>query len=434
MSSTSRKSSSARFVDQARVFVKGGDGGDGALAFRREKFVPRGGPDGGDGGRGGSVLLRAESGLSTLTDSLLRHRCEAPNGKPGAGKRRHGADGENLVIRLPVGTMVRQDEGGRLLADLTSTGQTFIAAKGGRGGRGNARFATPTRRTPRFAEKGEAGQARWLRLELRLLADVGIIGLPNAGKSTLISRLSAARPKIAPYPFTTLSPNLGVMHLGEERSLVLADVPGLIKGAHSGQGLGHDFLRHIERTRLLVHMLDISLPDREPLADFETINRELQLHRAWLVELPQLIALNKIDLPEARKALPGVKKQLEARGLQVFPISALTGEGLEALVRAVCKRLEEVESDVPLGAPREEIVAEPPQAPLEVAQIREGVFLVRGEEIERQARMLEAGNEEAMIHLHRQLGRIGALRRLAKLGARPGDKIVVGDCQLDYRG
>jgi GTP-binding protein len=330
--------------------------------------------------------------------------------------------------------MVRQDEGGRLLADLTSTGQTFIAAKGGRGGRGNARFATPTRRTPRFAEKGEAGQARWLRLELRLLADVGIIGLPNAGKSTLISRLSAARPKIAPYPFTTLSPNLGVMHLGEERSLVLADVPGLIKGAHSGQGLGHDFLRHIERTRLLVHMLDISLPDREPLADFETINRELQLHRAWLVELPQLIALNKIDLPEARKALPGVKKQLEARGLQVFPISALTGEGLEALVRAVCKRLEEVESDVPLGAHREEIVAEPPQAPLEVAQIREGVFLVRGEEIERQARMLEAGNEEAMIHLHRQLGRIGALRRLAKLGARPGDKIVVGDCQLDYRG
>jgi len=434
MSAASRKSPASRFIDHARIFAKGGDGGDGAVTFRREKYVPRGGPDGGDGGRGGDILLRAEPGLRTLIDCLLRHQYKAPNGGRGEGNRRHGADAKDLILRLPVGTTVRADEDGSLLADLTAPGQIFLAARGGKGGRGNAHFATATRRVPRFAERGEAGQSRWLRLELRLLADVGIIGLPNAGKSTLISRLSAARPKIAPYPFTTLSPTLGVVRLGEERSLVLADMPGLIEGAHRGQGLGHDFLRHIERTRLLVHMLDICAPDRDPLADLETVNRELRLHRAWLAKLPQLIVLNKIDLPEAREALPGLKQQLEKRGGQVFPVSALTGEGLEALVPAIASALEEVEKGEVISERQEEVVSEPSEVPLEVKRVETGVFLVKGEEIEREARRLDQDSEEATAYLYRRLGRAGVLRRLTKLGAKPGDKIVVADRELEYRG
>ncbi|NIM05995.1 MAG: GTPase ObgE [Armatimonadetes bacterium] len=432
--STSRKTSSSRFIDQARIFVKAGDGGDGAVAFRREKFVPRGGPDGGDGGRGGDVLLRAEPGLRTLVDCVLRHRYEAPNGKRGGSKRRRGADGEDLIIRVPAGTMVYADEDGALLADLTAAGQVLLAAKGGKGGRGNSRFATPTHRTPRFAESGDAGQARWLRLELRILADVGVIGLPNAGKSTLISRLSAARPKIASYPFTTLSPTLGVVRADEERSFVLADMPGLIEGAHSGQGLGHDFLRHIERTRLLVHMLDISLPERDPLSDLETVNRELRLHRSWLAEMPQIIALNKIDLPEAKEALPQVKEQLENQSQKIIPISALGGEGLEALVKAIVSKLEEAKEDEAVSEGEEMLIDAAPGAPLEVRQTAEGVFLVKGEEVERQARMLDPENREAMTYLHRRLGRMGVLQRLVALGAKRGDRIVVAGRELEYKG
>ena len=433
MSVASRNSVSNRFIDQARIFVKGGDGGDGVVSFRREKYVPRGGPDGGDGGRGGSIILQADTNLRTLIDCLLRPQYKAPKGGHGAGNRRHGANGDDLLLRVPVGVMV-YDDAGNLLADLTAPDQTFVPAKGGKGGRGNSHFTTSIRQAPRFAELGQPGEERWLRLELRLLADVGLIGLPNAGKSTLISRLSAARPKIAPYPFTTLVPNLGVVRIAEGASFVLADMPGLIEGAHLGQGLGHDFLRHIERTRLLVHMLDISLPDRDPIADLDTINQELRLHRAWLGELPQLVALNKIDLPEAQAVLPQVKQRLEARGEQVFSISSLTGEGLKALVNAIAVKLAEIEKSGPLPGRKEEIVIEPTPVPLQVLQREEGVFEVRGEEIERQAAMLDPDNPEAMAHLHRRLGRMGVLRRLAHLGARPGDKIVVAGRELEYRG
>ncbi len=423
-----------QLVDQARVFVKGGDGGDGAVTFRREKYIPRGGPDGGDGGNGGNVLLRAQPGLSTLLDCVLRQRYLAPNGKPGARKNCHGANGEHIEISVPAGTLVRREEDGGLLADLTLPGQTFLVARGGRGGRGNAQFATPTRRVPRFAEKGEPGDSLWLTLELRLLADVGVIGLPNAGKSTLISRLSAARPKIAPYPFTTLSPILGVVRVGEDCSLVLADMPGLIEGAHLGLGLGHEFLRHIERTRLLVHLLDISLPDRDPLADLETVNRELVRHRAQLAELPQIIVLNKIDLPDAKDALSRLLGRFRRHGQEVFPISAVTGEGVDALVNAVAARLKEAKAAAPVPGQVEEIVSVVPSAAVEIEQAEEGVFLVKGEEIERQARRLAAENEEAMVYLYRRLGQKGILRKLAHLGARAGDKIRVAGRELEYRG
>jgi GTPase len=430
MSTPSRKSRpDPRFVDQARIVVQAGDGGDGALTFRREKFVPRGGPDGGNGGRGGSLYLRAEPTLGTLIDCIIKRQYKAPSGKAGQAKKRFGASGEDIVVRVPVGTMIRRGEDGALLADLQQPGQTFLAAKGGRGGRGNIHFATPTLRTPRFAEKGEPGQSRELLLELRLLADIGIVGLPNAGKSTLIARISAARPKTAPYPFTTLSPNLGVVRLDAETSFIVADMPGLIEGAHKGEGLGHDFLHHIERTRVLVHVVDISLTDRDPLADFATINQELHLHKEWVAKLPQLVVLNKIDLPEAQERLPEIKQRLEAQGRKVYPISAVTGEGVKQLVGAMASGLKTV-----IPPYKEElIVEETPPAPLEVKKVEEGVFAVSGAEIERYAKMLDPGNDEAMVYLRRRLGQKGVLRRLAALGARYGDKILLADYEMEYR-
>jgi GTPase len=430
MPSPSRKSRpDPRFVDQARILVQAGNGGDGALTFRREKFVPRGGPDGGDGGRGGSIFIRAEPTLGTLIDCIIKRHYKAPFGKGGQAKKRFGASGEDSFIRVPVGTMIRRGEDGALLADLNQPGLTYLAAKGGRGGRGNIHFATPTRRTPRFAEKGEPGQCRELLLELRLLADVGLIGLPNAGKSTLISRISAARPKTAPYPFTTLSPNLGVVRMDENTSFIVADMPGLIEGAHKGEGLGHDFLHHIERTRLLVHILDISLTDRDPRADFAVINNELTLHKDWLAKLPQLVALNKIDLPEAQARLPEIRRQLEGEGWKVFAISAVTGEGVKQLLGAMAVGLKKV------IAPYQEelIVSEEPPAPLLVKKQEAGVFAVSGADIERYASMLDPGNDEAMAYLRRRLGQKGVLRRLAALGARSGDKILLGDYEMEYR-
>lgn len=426
--------SSSRFIDQARIFVKAGDGGDGAVSFRREKFIPRGGPDGGDGGKGGSVLIKAESGLRTLIECVLSHHYDAPNGGRGGGNHRHGANAKDITIRVPEGTLVRRDEDDALLADITSPDQAFLIAKGGKGGRGNAHFTTSVRQAPRFSEKGEAGETLWIKLELRLLADVGIVGLPNAGKSTLISRISAARPKIAAYPFTTLSPNLGVVRVDETKSFVVADMPGLIEGAHLGHGLGHDFLRHIERTRLLVHVLDISAEERDPMDDFDIVNQELRLHRDRLAKLPQLVALNKMDLPDAKARAPKIKAKLEKLGYEVVPISAVTGEGVQSLIYAIAKGLEKVrEAPSPVDLEKTVDRVGPPK-PLNVAQIEEGIFVVEGEKIEQEAKQLDPGNHEAMMHLRRRLGRMGALRKLAALGARPGDKILIAGRELEYRG
>jgi GTP-binding protein len=324
------------FVDEVEIQVRAGDGGRGCVSFRREKFVPRGGPNGGDGGRGGSVIIEADEGLGTLLDFRYRRHYVAPRGRHGEGSDRHGASGDDRVLRVPVGTTVRDRNTGLVLGDLTRHGERLDVARGGRGGRGNARFATSTRRAPRHAEPGAPGEERALRLELRLLADVGVVGFPNAGKSTLVSRLSAARPKIADYPFTTLVPTLGLVRLDEERSFVIADVPGLIPGAAEGKGLGLRFLRHLERTRLLVHLLDLDPgPGRDPVDDWRTIQAELETYSPELAARPQLIAANKIDLPGAGPRLARVTAFGRRRGLPVVPVAARTGEGLDALRVAI---------------------------------------------------------------------------------------------------
>ena len=320
------------FVDEVEIQVKAGDGGRGCVSFRREKYVPRGGPNGGDGGRGGSVIIEADENLGTLLDFRYRRHYTAPRGGHGEGSDRHGASGEDRVLRVPVGTTVRDRETGLVLGDLTHHGERLEIARGGRGGRGNARFATSTHQAPRRADPGEAGEERALRLELRLLADVGVVGFPNAGKSTLVSRLSAARPKIADYPFTTLVPALGLVRLDEERSFVIADVPGLIPGAAEGKGLGLRFLRHLERTRFLVHLLDLDpTTGRDPVDDWRTIQAELETYSPELAARPQLIAANKTDLDGATPRLARVVAFGRRRKLPVIPIAARTGQGLDAL-------------------------------------------------------------------------------------------------------
>jgi GTPase len=334
------------FIDRARISVRGGDGGDGAVAWRREKYVPKGGPAGGDGGDGGSVILQVDEGLSTLLDFRYRHEHHAAAGERGANKDRYGKHGQDIVLRVPAGTMVFDDATSDLLADLRAHGENFVAARGGKGGRGNIHFATSTDRAPRHFERGRPGQERVIRLELKLLADVGLVGFPNVGKSSLIARVSAARPKIADYPFTTLIPNLGVVQLPGERSLVLADVPGLIEGAHAGAGLGHQFLRHLERTRVLVHILELGqIPGRTPLRDYLALRRELELYDPQLAGRSEILVLNKVDLPATRKRLAALKQLFARRGLRLFGISAATGEGvgqvLEAAFAALSKARQE---------------------------------------------------------------------------------------------
>jgi GTP-binding protein len=332
-----------KFVDEARIHVKAGDGGNGCVSFRRERFIPRGGPNGGDGGKGGDVILQADAQLTTLLDLTYPKPFRAQRGNHGKGKDQTGKNGEDLIIRIPVGTLVRDDQTEEVLQDLLFDGQQYIVAEGGRGGRGNARFATPTLRAPRHAENGKKGQERTLRFELKLLADVGLIGYPNVGKSTLLSRISSARPKIADYPFTTLVPHLGVVSREDHRSFVVADIPGLIEGASKGAGLGLTFLRHVERTRLLIHLLDISEePSRDAVKDFHTLNHELKSYHRSLQEKTQLITLNKIDLPSVRERTRDIEKQFEKMGLHLYLISGQTGEGVEGLTEAVSRALESI--------------------------------------------------------------------------------------------
>jgi GTP-binding protein len=328
------------FIDEARIKVKAGDGGAGVVAWRREKFVPMGGPAGGDGGHGGSVLLIVDEGLSTLLDFRYRTEYKAPAGERGGGKDMYGRGGEDLRLRVPPGTQVFDDVSGKLLCDLQTHGQTYVVARGGRGGRGNIHFATATDRAPHRAEPGEPGQERTVRLELKLLADVGLLGFPNVGKSSLITRISAARPKVADYPFTTLVPNLGVVRLSGDRSLVVADVPGLIEGAHAGAGLGDRFLRHLERTRVLIHLLEVNGEEgRSPLKDYSKLRKELELYDPALAARPELVAINKVDLADTRKRVARLRTAFERRGLPLFAISATTGEGIPELLEAAWKSL-----------------------------------------------------------------------------------------------
>ncbi len=341
-----------KFIDEVKIHAKAGDGGRGCLSFRREKFVPLGGPDGGDGGRGGDVLFEVDMALSTLLDLRYKQHLKAKNGAPGMGKNMHGKSGDNLVIKVPPGTLVYDDETGERLADLTRADQGFLLLKGGQGGRGNARFLTSTNRAPRHTQPGTPGEERTLRLQLKLLADVGLVGLPNAGKSTLIASVSAARPKIADYPFTTLVPNLGVVRHGDFRSFVMADIPGLIEGASDGQGLGVRFLRHIERTDLFLHLVDLSgLQQGDPVENFDTINRELARYNQALSERPMLVVFTKQDITEVREQTAELRPAFEARGYRTMAISAVTREGLAELVTVVARELDRMRQAGKLDSP-----------------------------------------------------------------------------------
>jgi len=329
-----------KFVDEAKIYIKAGHGGPGCVSFRREKFIPRGGPDGGEGGKGGDIIFRTSESHRTLLDLKYQQHYLAKNGAHGSGNNRSGKSAEDMEIIVPVGTVIKDWETGEILADLPAAGQTYIAAHGGIGGKGNSHFATSTHQTPRFAQEGMPGEERWLQLELKLLADVGIVGFPNAGKSTFISRVSAARPKIADYPFTTLTPHLGVVKHRDSKSFVMADIPGLIPGAHEGHGMGIQFLKHIERTSLLLHIIDISTePDTNPLANYTAINQELGFYNPQMLKKPQIVALNKIDLPYVRDRVKKEVALFKKKGIMLYPFSAATGEGITEILNKIIEQL-----------------------------------------------------------------------------------------------
>ncbi len=416
--------------DEAKIYVKGGDGGNGAVAFRREKFVPRGGPAGGNGGRGGNVYLVVDPHLSTLLPFHKQIHFKAESGQHGRGKNQHGRSGKDLYVPVPPGTLVYDAETGELLADLTEPGQKVLVARGGRGGRGNAAFKSSVRQAPRIAEKGEPGEERWLRLELKLLADVGIVGVPNAGKSTLLSRVSNARPKIADYPFTTLQPNLGLVEVGN-RDFVMADIPGLIEGAHAGAGLGHAFLKHVERCRVLIHLLNGDSPD--PVGDFDAINQELALFNPALAEKPQLVVYNKMDLPHARERWPEVAAALRARGVEApMAISAVTGEGVQDMLYRVVRLLDEAPEEVTLHAsPARVWRLEEDEDHFTVERDPETeAWVVRGKKVERLARMTNWDYYDAILRFQRILDRMGVTEALVKAGVREGDTVRIGDVEL----
>jgi GTP-binding protein len=424
------------FLDQVKIWLRAGDGGAGASTFRHEAHVPRGGPDGGDGGRGGSITLRVDPGQTTLRDFRYKHHFRATPGGRGEGARRHGKAGQDLVLDVPPGTAVYDDATGELLADLVATGQSALAARGGRGGRGNTHFATSTHQAPKHAQNGEPGEERWVRLELRLIADVGLVGLPNAGKSTLLAAVTAATPKIADYPFTTLEPNLGVMDLDgvDERRPTIADVPGLIEGASSGAGLGHAFLRHVERTRVLVHVVDGS--GRDPEWDFDVIRGELRAHDPALLDKPTLVAFNKVDLPSAAEAWPPFRKARERDGLPVVAISAATGEGIAGFQAALAELLPPAEE---LGSPPEPagiVVHRLDAAPdrVSVSRDADGGFRVAGKRIERLAAQTDFEIEESAERFQRNLERSGADAELQRAGIQPGDTVRIGSVELEWEG
>lgn len=417
------------FFDEARIHVRSGDGGSGCVSFRREKYVPFGGPNGGNGGAGGDVYIVATTHMTSLIDFKRRVHFRAERGGHGGSNNKQGARGRDLEIYVPVGTIVRDAETGELLADLVENGQRVLVARGGRGGRGNAAFATPTNQAPRIAENGEPGRGRWLTLELRLIADVGIIGVPNAGKSTLLAAVSAARPKIADYPFTTIVPNLGVAEV-DQRALVLADIPGLIEGAHNGAGLGHAFLRHIARTRVLIHLLDGLSPD--PVRDWRQVNEELRLFDPSLAAKPQIVALNKMDVPEVRERWPEVRAALEGLGAEVMAISAATGEGTRDLLRRVAVLLEATPVEEPAEAVPVLRPHERPE-PFHISQEPDGAFRVRGARIERAAAMTPWGNEEAVDRFQRILKATGVWQALEEAGVQPGDTVRIGNVELEWQ-
>jgi GTP-binding protein len=417
-------------LDDVKIFVRSGDGGDGIVAFLREKFMPRGGPAGGDGGRGGDVIIKVNPRLNTLSPFQRGVHFKADHGKPGRAKNMSGAGGASVEIDVPPGTVIKDAATGLVIADLVRADDRIVVAKGGRGGRGNQHFATASNQTPRMAEKGAPGQERTLILELKLIADVGLVGVPNAGKSTLLSVISNARPKIADYPFTTLEPNLGVM-LYDDRDMVVADIPGLIEGAHMGVGLGHSFLRHVQRTRVLVHLLNGASED--PIADYSQINSELALYDEKLAEKPQIVVFTKMDLPEAQEQWPQVKAFLNGRGLEPIAISAATQQNIKALIQRIFATVEALPpieptpiAEMPLyELPEEEVV-------FTIVREGEGVFRVKGRRIERAATMTHWDYEDAIMRFQQILETLGISAALEEAGVQVGDTVYIGDYELEW--
>jgi GTP-binding protein len=417
------------FFDEAKIYVKSGDGGNGMSHFRREKYVPRGGPDGGTGGRGGSVILVATPALNTLIGFTHKRHFVAGNGENGARTNKTGATADDLRIEVPLGTVVRDADTGEVLADLVQPGQEVVAVPGGRGGRGNARQATSTNQAPTFAEKGAPGVARNLKLELKLIADVGIVGVPNAGKSTLLSVASNAKPKIAPYPFTTLEPNLGVVIVGD-RDMVLADIPGLVEGAHLGVGLGHAFLRHVQRTRILIHLLDGG--GENPLADFSQINSELAWFDENLAKKPQIVVLNKMDLPEAQVKWPEVQAALQERGYETISISAANQQGTQELMNRAAALLATLPPEPVEIAQTPVYKLDEDETAFEISREDDGAYRVSGKRIERAASMTYWELDESAERFQRILEALGITQALEKAGIEPGDTVYVGDYELEW--
>ncbi len=425
------------FVDQVKVYVKGGDGGNGMVAYRREKYVPMGGPAGGDGGKGADVIFEVEEGLRTLMDFRYQRHFKAKRGEHGMSKNQHGKNAEPMIVKVPPGTVVTDDDTGEVIADLTQHGQKAIIAKAGRGGRGNSRFATPANPAPEIAENGEPGQERNVKLELKVLADVGLVGFPSVGKSTLLSVVSAAKPKIAEYHFTTIVPNLGVVETEDGRSFVMADLPGLIEGAHQGVGLGHQFLRHIERTRVIVHVIDMSaMEGRDPYEDYQTINQELKEYNLRLTERPQIIVANKMDIPEAEENIKIFKEKLQ-EDVKIFPISAVTRQGLRDLLFTIADLLEttpefplEVEEDT--STHRVMYRHEKEEVDFVISRESDGTFVISGERVEKLFKMTDFTRDESVKRFARQLRGMGIDNALREKGAEHGDIVKLLEYEFEF--
>lgn len=422
------------FIDRARIFVEAGKGGDGASSFRREKFVERGGPDGGNGGRGGSVIIKADKNLNTLVDFRYKRKFVAKKGNGGGAKNCTGAQAEDVIVKVPMGTVVKDDTTSAILADLTKDGEEYVAAKGGRGGKGNACYVTSVNRAPTFAEKGEPATSTWLKLELKLLADVGLVGYPSVGKSSIISRVSAAKPEIAAYHFTTLTPVLGVVRIDNERSFVLADIPGLIEGASQGIGLGHDFLRHVERTKVLLHVIDVSGMDgRDPIEDFDKINNELALYSEKLTKRHQLVVANKMDLPDAKENYERLKEYVAQKGCEIMKVSAATGEGLKELMYKAYELLEkykdefEDETEIVI-APQDE--TDPDH--FDIVECEDADYEVKGKNIERLIAMTNFDNDEALYRFQLIWRKLGIEAALKEKGVQEGQSVRIGDMVFEY--
>ncbi|QQY80434.1 GTP-binding protein [Keratinibaculum paraultunense] len=420
------------FIDVAKIKLKAGKGGDGAVAFRREKYEPAGGPFGGDGGDGGSIILQADEGIRTLMDFRYKRFYKAEDGERGKTKKQYGKKGQDLILKVPVGTLVKDADSGKVIIDMKEHGQVYTIAKGGKGGRGNAKFATSTRQAPKFAETGTEGEEITVILELKLLADVGLVGFPNVGKSTLLSILSAAKPKIANYHFTTLKPNLGVVQIDEGKSFVIADIPGLIEGAHEGAGLGHDFLRHVERTRVLVHVLDASgMEGRNPIDDFYKINEELVKYNPKLSNKPQIIAANKMDLPEAEEWLEKIEEELKPMGYEIYPISAATMKGVDELKFAIWNTLLNTKPEYETFDEEMEITLKEPEKTI-VVKKENGRYIIEGSYIEKLINSTNFDNLDSLRYFQNALKQKGVVEELKKLGIEDNDTVFICGYEFEF--